>query len=200
MHPDRAIILAAGSSIRMGTQKLLLPFMESTIIGTVVQQVLSSRVESVLVVLGADNDRVRYAIDPLPVDYCFNRHHFSGMLSSIQHGFNSLPENTGSVLVFLGDQPRVRTDIINQVLEAYHGADPGKGIVVPVFNGRKGHPLLVDYRYKQEVMNLDPDIGLRSLMQLYPDDILHLEVTDPGILADIDTRSDYMTEIKRTNI
>ncbi|MFH0756408.1 MAG: nucleotidyltransferase family protein [Bacteroidota bacterium] len=189
MLHNRAIILAAGSSRRMGTQKMLLPFGAVTMIETVIHHVQLSRVDSILVVLGADHEKVRKVIDPLPVEVCCNENHESGMLSSVLCGFNALPEETGSVLIFLGDQPGIPPQVTNAVIDAYN--DSLRGIVIPVYNNRRGHPLLVDYKYKREIGRLDFESGLRSLMHHFPEDVLEVEVNEPGILMDIDTKEDY---------
>ena len=189
MLHNRAIILAAGSSRRMGTQKLLLPFGEKTIIETVIDNILQSVVDGVMVVLGADHDRIRKIVDPLPVEVCFNENHESGMLSSVMCGFRSLPEDTGTALVFLGDQPGIPPQVTDTILKAYD--ESLHGIVIPVYDHRRGHPLLVDMKYKREIEKLDLETGLRSLMHLFPEDVLEVEVNEPGILVDIDTREDY---------
>ena len=189
MLHNRALILAAGSSRRMGTQKLLLPFGEKTIIETVIDNILQSGVDGIMVVLGADHDRIRKIVDPLPVEVCFNENHESGMLSSVMCGFRSLPEDTGTALVFLGDQPGIPPQVTDTILKAYD--ESLHGIVIPVYDHRRGHPLLVDMKYKMEIEKLDLETGLRSLMHLFPEDVLEVEVNEPGILVDIDTREDY---------
>lgn len=186
---NRAIILAAGSSTRMGSQKMLLPYGESTILETVIQNVLSSAVDSVLVVLGANHDQIRQVIDPLPVEVCINDKHESGMLSSVICGFSALPDDTGTALLFLGDQPEIPPQVSNAIIEAYN--DSLHGIVIPLTNHRRGHPLLVDYKYKREIGKLDLEKGLRTLMHHFPEDVLEVEVEEPGILLDIDTPEDY---------
>lgn len=194
MNNKRAIILAAGSSRRMKTQKLLLPYRESTIIGTVITNVLHSKVDSTLVVLGADRDKVLKTISELPVEWCYNTDHEEGMLSSVICGFRALPENTRVVLVFPGDQPGISPEVIDRLIDVFHGSS--KGIVIPIYRNRRGHPLLVDMKYRSEIEKLDPERGLRSLMELFPGDILEKEVDDPGILLDIDTREDYLHAIQ----
>jgi molybdenum cofactor cytidylyltransferase len=189
MLKNRAIILAAGSSRRMGSQKMLLPFGDSTILETVIQNVLSSSVDSVLVVLGANQDEIHDVIRPLPVDVCFNTEHLSGMLSSVVCGFNALPDDTGTALVFLGDQPGILPSVTDSVIEAYN--ESLHGIVIPVSNHRRGHPLLVDFKYKREIARLDLEKGLRALMHHFPEDVLEVELDEPGILLDIDTPEDY---------
>jgi CTP:molybdopterin cytidylyltransferase MocA len=81
-----AVILAAGSSKRMGSQKLLLPYRKSTIIGTVVDNVLASSIDKVMVVLGADREKVMKALENKPVEFIYNEEHPNGMLSSVLCG------------------------------------------------------------------------------------------------------------------
>lgn len=189
MLKNRAIILAAGSSTRMGSQKMLLPFGESTILETVIQNILDSSIDSVLVVLGANHQEILKVIEPLPVEVCINEKHLSGMLSSVICGFNALPDDTGTVLIFLGDQPGISPHVTNAIIDAYN--ESLHGIVIPVTEYRRGHPLLVDFKYKREIERLDLEKGLRTLMHLFPEDVLEVEVDEPGILVDIDTPEDY---------
>jgi molybdenum cofactor cytidylyltransferase len=189
MKDNWAIILAAGSSTRMGTQKLLLPYGNSTIIGTVIDNVLGSCIEKVMVVLGSDSDEITRIIGQKPVEFCYNPHPDMGMLSSVLCGFEALPEDANVALVFLGDQPNIPPAVTNTIIETYN--ENLRGIVIPVHNYRRGHPLLVDLKYRKEIDKLDLEKGLRSLMHLFPQDVLEVEVDEPGILVDIDTREDY---------
>ena len=102
MQDNWAIILAAGSSTRMGTQKLLLPYSNSTMIETVIDNVLDSRIEKVMVVLGHDSDEITRAIGQKPVEICHNHHPEKGMLSSVMCGFKAIPEEANAALVYLG--------------------------------------------------------------------------------------------------
>lgn len=195
MLKNRAIILAAGSSTRMGSQKMLLPFGESTILETVIQNILSSSVDSILVVLGANHEEIQEVIKPLPVEVCINTNHHSGMLSSVMCGFSALPDDTSTVLIFLGDQPGISARVTNAVIDAYN--ESLHGIVIPVTNHRRGHPLLVDFKYKREIGRLDLEKGLRALMHHFPEDVLEVEVEEPGILLDIDTPEEYTIAKKK---
>jgi len=189
MHSHCAIILAAGSSRRMGSQKLLLPFGEGTMIEQVVDQVLQSKVDQVVVVLGADHQKVKQALGDRPVEFCHNRDHDKGMFSSVICGLKSLPENAGTALIYLGDQPGIPPSVTNTVIEAYNAEL--FGIVIPVYQDRRGHPLLVDLKYRREIEKLDLEQGLRALRHHFPQDVLEVEVDEPGILVDIDTPEDY---------
>lgn len=194
MANNWAVILAAGSSRRMGTQKLLLPLGKKTMIETVVDQVLSSEIEHVLVVLGPNPEKVKEALAQKPVKFCHNQKHEEGMLSSVICGIRSLPEGAEAALIYLGDQPGISPEVTNRVLEAYD--DELYGIVIPVHNHRRGHPLLVDMKYRREIEKLDLEQGLRALRHQFPEDVLEVEVDEPGILVDIDTREDYSNATK----
>ena len=188
------MILAAGESKRMGKPKLLLPFGEKTIIETIVETVVSSKVEKTLVILGSDRKKMEERIKNYPVKIVYNRDFRSGMLSSVQCGFRALPEDIRAVLVVLGDQPKISTIVINKLIDAYKSS--GKGIVLPVYKKERGHPVLIDVKYGEEVENLNPEIGLRGTVYNHPEDILEVEVETPSIFQDIDYESDYKRELK----
>jgi molybdenum cofactor cytidylyltransferase len=184
-----AIILAAGESRRMGTQKLLLPYGEATVIETIVAKALDAGLEKVLVVLGADRDAVRARLAKCPVDFVVNTDFRRGMLSSVQAGFAALPAEAAAAVIMLGDQPAVPAPAIPAVVRAARAS--GRGIVIPTCGGRRGHPVLISTRYAAAVAALDPAIGLRQLQLDHPGDVLEVEVGDPAILRDLDTPEDY---------
>ncbi len=189
-----ALILAAGESKRMGKPKLLLPFGEKTIIETVIDLVVKSKVEKTMVVLGSDRKKIEKKIRDYPVKIVVNPHYAKGMLSSIQEGFQALPQDTQAVLVVLGDQPAVSSDVINQIIYAFKKTR--KGIVVPAYKGNRGHPVIIDMKYRHEVEKLSPEVGLRGIVYNHPEDVLEVEVVTPGILRDIDNAEDYRRELK----
>jgi molybdenum cofactor cytidylyltransferase len=190
-----AVVLAAGESRRMGTQKLLLPFGETTVVGAVAGTALASRVDRVLAVLGADEDAVRLELEPLGIEIAVNENFAQGMLSSVQAGFGALPASAEAAVIMLGDQPFLPARVVDAVVDAYRQS--GKGIVVPVFQGRRGHPVLVDLKYREEVLALDLADGLRRLMHAHPGDIFEAEVESANILRDMDVPEDYAGELAR---
>jgi len=190
-----AVILAAGESRRMGTQKLLLPFGQATVVEAVVRTALASRADRALAVLGADRDAVRLKLEPYGVDFAVNEDFVRGMLSSVQAGFKALPAEAEAAVVMLGDQPFLPARVVDAVIEAFRQS--GKGIIVPAFRGRRGHPVLVCIGYRGEILALDPAEGLRQLMRAHPDDVFEAEVGDANILRDLDVPEDYADELKR---
>jgi molybdenum cofactor cytidylyltransferase len=191
-----SIILAAGESKRMGFPKMLLEFDGKTMIENVIEHVADSDTVGNLVVLGANREKVMEVILKYNVTYCYNDNYKNGMLSSVQCGFNNLPSDVDAVLVFQGDQPFISSAVINNVISAYLSS--GKGIVIPAYKGKRGHPILLDGRYRKEIDDLDPQKGLREITSLHAGDVLVVETDEEGILRDFDTMDDYIKEINQT--
>jgi len=190
-----AMILAAGESRRMGTPKLLLPFKGKTMIETLVDEVLRSKSDKTMVVLGAEKEKIERIISRLPVAIVVNTRYEEGMLSSIQAGFEALPDEVDAVLVCLGDQPLIPFFVLDRLIEAYK--DTKKGIIIPVYKKSRGHPILIDIKYKPEIKRISPDIGLRALVHDQSQDVMEVEVDAPQILKDIDKPEDYMRALKK---
>lgn len=189
-----AIVLAAGESRRMGSPKMLLPYNGTTVIGQVIENVLAAGVTDTLVITGAERDEIIKAIDRYPVRHGHNDNFRSGMLSSVQCGFAFLPDDCHAALIMPGDQPMIGAREIKRVIKAWK--ESGKGIVMPACNGKRGHPLVVDLKYRAEVLSLPEEEGLRTLAARHPDDVHEAETDDPSVLRDIDTREDYLNELK----
>jgi len=184
-----ALVLAAGESIRMGRSKQLLPFENKTILETVIDHITQSRVDEILVVLGSNREKIEELIKDMPVKSVYNPSFKEGMLSSVQKGFISIPEDVEAVLVFLVDQPKIPSSVIDQIINAYQYSE--KQIVIPVYHQKRGHPALISTKYREEVAHLNPQVGLRELIHNHPDDILELDLNSSAILEDIDTPEDY---------
>ncbi|HEX7492781.1 MAG TPA: nucleotidyltransferase family protein [Bacteroidales bacterium] len=190
-----AIILAAGESKRMGFPKMFLTFNGKTMIENVITNICRSAVNKTLVVLGAEKDSLIDLIGKLPVLYCYNDKYKDGMLSSVKYGFRNLPSDYSAVLVFQGDQPFITPETINAIIKAYLFS--GKGIVIPTFQNKRGHPLLIDIKYRGEIEKLCDSKGLRSLADKFSDDVLEVDTDDSGILRDFDTFEEYEMEINQ---
>ena len=195
MNDIWAIILAAGASTRMKSQKLLLSFNGKTIIETVVENAANSVKSNVMVVLGSHREQIKAQLVNYPVKFCVNKNYLDGMMSSVICGFNALPNEAKAALVFLGDQPQIPSQVTELVIDAWHKSN--KGIILPTFNGKRGHPVLIETRYKTEIGNLDPEKGLRTLSEKFKNDVYEVECTVPEILRDIDTQEEYRYEINK---
>ena len=189
-----AVVLAAGRSTRMGTLKQLLPFGDTTIVERVVTTLLASRVDHVIVVLGHRVDEIRPRIDRYPVTTIVNPDPNGDMLSSIQCGVNATPPEHG-LLIALGDQPFITSFVVNTLIEAYTCQQPG--FVIPVYEGRRGHPMIIDARYRHEILTLKDSGGLKNLRDRYPDTVVTIPVDTDDVLIDLDFFHDYELALKR---
>jgi molybdenum cofactor cytidylyltransferase len=184
-----AVVLAAGESRRMGRAKLLLPYGKNTIIETVIGNVIASSVDRTMVILGAHRRDIEEKIGRFSVKKVINRQYKKGMFSSVLCGLGSLPRSARAAVFVLADQPGIPAGVIDSLVESFQREN--KGLIVPVYRKKRGHPLLLDLKYRREVESLPPDVGLRGLLQSHPEDILEVRVSSPEVLRDIDSPRDY---------
>lgn len=189
-----AIVLAAGHSRRMGTQKLLLPLAGRTLIGRVIDEVRSGAVDHVVVVVSKDEAAVRQELADQPVALVINPNPEGEMLSSVRCGLRALPAGCAAAMVVLGDQPGVNAALVRDVIRKFRETG---GIVVPAHRGRRGHPTLFAARYFDEVLTRHDGVGLHGLLKAHLEDVHELEIADPAALDDIDHPDDYRRELNR---
>jgi len=194
-----AIVPAAGQSRRMSAHKQLLPFAGKTVIAHLVDELCRSRVDEVCVVAGHQADLLRQALEGRRANIVVNAdYERTDMLASVRCGLTAMPAACRAVLVALGDQPGVTAELVNAMIEGL--ASGGRRIVVPLYQGRRGHPLLFDARYCEEVLNGFDDVGLRGLLVAHADDVLGLPVSDAAVLTDVDYPEDYQRELARLSV
>lgn len=185
-----AIVLAAGSARRMGRQKLLLPYRNGTLIEHIVGEIVRSQVGECLVVTGCDRERVEPLVSEMGARSVFNpQHEIGGMLSSVRQGLTDASDASQAFLVFLGDQPGITSQLVNHILE--YAKSHSSKILVPCFNGKRGHPLYFDARYMADIMHQYDDVGLKGLLRGHQDDVTLWRCEDQNILIDLDTPDDY---------
>ncbi|UCG56751.1 MAG: nucleotidyltransferase family protein [Phycisphaerales bacterium] len=188
-----AIVLAAGQSRRMGAHKLLLPLRGTTVIGHIVAQLLRSTVDKIFVVVGHKGEKVAEQMPEGAVSIVTNPNYQAGMLSSVRCGIEHLPQDCDAVLVVLGDQPSITSELVDEMVKSFAGTE--EGVVVPVYQGKRGHPILFAERYCSEVSTCFDDVGLKGLLHAHPDEVFELEVASPGVLSDMDHPEDYKREL-----
>jgi len=183
------IVLAAGRSERIGSPKPLLPCGHTTFLGAILDTLAASRVDDVRVILGHAEDRVRAATGLPDELFRFNPDHASGMLSSVQCGIRSLPRQTRGFLIWPVDHPLVKTETVDLLLERQSRANPA--LVLPVHDGRRGHPVLFDAGLAMELMEAPASEGARAVVRTHREDRIEVPVDDPGVITDIDTPEAY---------
>ena len=188
------IVLAAGASSRMGRTKQLLPFRGRTLLECVVDSALASRLHRVIVVLGHEAEELEALLKNRQVAIAPNPHYQRGQSTSLKAGLGILPKECAAALFLLGDQPLITPAIIDRIVAAYQSSP--HPIVLPVFEGRRGNPVLFDRETFARIDELCEDCGARPLFEEYAERILKVPVDDPAIHFDIDKEEDYRRLLK----
>lgn len=189
------ILLAAGESKRMGRLKQLLPFAGSTILERAIDNLLGSSVDEVIVVVGYKASKVMKAIATRPVKVVVNPEYAKGMSTSIKAGLGAVNPETEGIMLDLGDQPLIDSQTISRLVKEFY--DSGKGIIIPTYCSKRGHPVIFAAKYRDRLLKLEGDIGARQVVEENPGDILEVAVDCEGIGVDIDTTEDYRLQRSR---
>jgi len=183
------IILSAGESKRMGTPKQLLPWGNTIVLQHVLDNAAASRLERIQLILGHCADEIAGRITlPSKTHIFVNPAFKEGMHTSVKCGIHSAPPDAEAFMVLLGDQPLIETWAIDRLIDAYH--EGGKGIVVPVCNGRRGHPVIFAARFREELLAIG-DRGAREVLHRHAEAIFEVPIDSPHVLMDLDTPQDY---------
>jgi molybdenum cofactor cytidylyltransferase len=172
----------------MGAFKPLLPFGKQTVVEACIDNLRKGSVESIVVVLGHRADEVRTRIEHLGVDYALNPDPDSEMNASIAIGVAQLPTGAKSFLLALADHPAVPPTVVSTLISEWQNGAP---LVIPTWQNRGGHPVLIDLRYRAELLNLDPGRGLRALFDAHHNEVKRVPVDSPFVARDMDTWDDY---------
>jgi molybdenum cofactor cytidylyltransferase len=185
------ILLAAGSSTRMGQPKQLLSWQGQTLVRHMARQALASKLDGLIVVVGAEAATTRAALAGLdgPLQTVENSAYLAGQATSLRVGLSSLPSVAQAALVLLVDQPFVGPELINRILERYE-QNPMLAIV-PLYRGQRGNPTLLTRHLFEELKTLEGDVGARTVLQRHADKVDWMEIDDPAIVTDVDTPGEY---------
>jgi molybdenum cofactor cytidylyltransferase len=187
--PVAAVVLAAGGSIRMGELKQLLPICGRPMVRLVTEAVCAAGLDQVVVVVGAQAEAVQRALSGLPVEFARNEEWAAGMSTSVRTGLGVLRPEIQAALMVLADQPGLTPELLRTITARYRRT--GAPIVVPVYRGRRGNPVLFDRVLLPELAAAEGDRGGRTLIIRYEARLECVEIDDPGVILDVDTREDY---------
>ena len=180
-----AVILAAGTSSRMGRPKPLLDVGGQRLLERVFRAVQRSIAEEIVVILGADADRVTKEVPLDGAKVVVNEHYLEGMSTSIRAGIRSLSKEAECYFVVLRHQPLLQTETLDAMGEEWRATHAP--VLIPTFHGVRGNPVLLDRSVFGEVESITGDRGCRSIFGNYEGEIVEVPVSDPGVLLDIDT-------------
>lgn len=197
------VVIAAGEGKRMGRLKQLLPWKNSTVLGTIIETLKNTSLDKIYVVLGHRHEEVFEGIkDHISdkVEIVVNDRYKEGMLSSIQEAVKRIPEDFYGFLLFLGDQPFVKKETVEKVIERTKKGD--FPIIVACFRNERGHPTFISLTLREKIFSLSPrKEGLRKIIydERNKNMVLDLETGDPDVVRDMDTYDDYLREKERHN-
>lgn len=184
-----ALIIAAGYSSRMGDFKPLLPLGKTRALERLIETYQAHGIESLYVVVGYRKEEIVEALRDYKVHIVYNEDYDKGMFSSVQKGLRAMDERIEAFYMNPVDIPLIKAHTLKLLYEAYEHEK--KGVIYPTFLGRKGHPPLIDMKYKESILSSDGEGGLKKVLEAFGEDALHVKVYDQSVLMDMDTKEDY---------
>jgi len=180
------ILLAAGASQRMGQSKQLLPVQGEPAIRFCIRQILDAGLETLVVVLGANRKEILPVLGDLPVGIAVNTRSGSQMAESVSCGLSEMPHSVTGIMIALCDHPLV-SFMTYATLSAHYYQAPDS-ILLPVYNGRGGHPTV----FPRFLCNaVHANIPLNRVVRRHADRVCRIPVDDPAVILDMDTPDDY---------
>ena len=184
------VLLSAGESKRMGQPKALLKFGERSNIENLLDEYLSSQLDKIIVVTGFNGESLKKFIEKKTKDkklkIVINEHYNLGMFSSVQKGIAEI--SRGGILIGIVDNPFTNSTVIDELIENFSG---GK-IVIPDYHGKGGHPVIIPFSLREEILNANPEkTSLKDVFSCHLDMIKRIKFEDQTITFDMDTVEDY---------
>ena len=184
-----SILLAAGQSKRMlGENKLTKDVKGIPLIKCALNNILKSHVNEIVIVLGYENETIEKIIDKTSrIKFVFNSNFETGMASSIKKGINNLSEKTDAFFISLGDMPSISYNTYNHLIKY----NKDKKVIVPLFKGQKGNPVLFPKSFEEKLLSIQGDFGAKRILEINKKEVFNLEINDPGIIKDLDIPNDF---------
>jgi molybdenum cofactor cytidylyltransferase len=184
-----AIVLAAGSSSRMGQPKQLLPFEGKSLVRRAAEAAVGSKARQTVVVTGAASQQVDAELAGLTVMLVHNDDFAQGMSTSLRAGLRAVRPEVDAVVVLLADQPFITSAVIDGLIDLHEQTHAR--IVRPRYGGQPGNPVLWGEGLFPELLEQTGDQGGRALLQKYRDEITWLDLPDATLQTDVDTPEAY---------
>ena len=170
----------------MGSPKALLKIGEETFVECIVRKAKEAGIQSILLITGKDP-----IVPPQGVFAVKNEDYRRGQISSVQKGIQQV--QSGAILVWPVDQPLIQAETLRKLLGSYQREQ--KNLTIPVYQSKKGHPVIYSRTAMEAALRLLPDETGKDLQSQFATSTHFVEVEDPAILIDIDTREDYSRHI-----
>lgn len=193
------IVLAAGLSTRFGSPKALADIQGKPAVTFLLEKLIQSRISEIIVVTGAHQEKIQPLIfKHTMIRVVYNKHYKFGQTSSVQTGLNSLSGPSTGFMLLPADCPFVKVSTIDTLINDFTKNKPA--ILIPTFENRKGHPPVIDIKFKEQIQNLDHSQGINSILQSHTEEIRTLEIQDAGIRQTFNTPEELSRIIKSTSV
>lgn len=188
------IILAAGSSKRMGRQKLLLPFKDSTILESVIRTACSCKSIGEIIVVYQSGE-VYEKVKKYDVKAVYNPIAELGQSTSVIAGVKNSDPRTQAYTFIMGDQPFISPDVVEELIGIWE--QNKSSIIVPRYNGENGMPTIFSRNFKKNLMNITGDKGGREVIKANIDKVIFVDIDETMAGFDVDTLEDYEEMLKQ---
>jgi molybdenum cofactor cytidylyltransferase len=191
-----AVILSAGESSRMGRPKALLTIDGETFLERIVTALKQTEVGKIIVVIGHNAEEMKEKIDHLPVEILVNHQYKLGQLASLHVAIRHLisDQSCDGILVHLVDHPYIDGTLVDVMIRQFY--DSKKLIVVPRYQGKRGHPVILSRRLFTELLDAPMEQGAKAVVNAHAADTLEIDAADEGVTIDIDTPELYRQHVK----
>ena len=178
-----AVILSGGASRRMGSPKALLPYQGRPFLEHLLDVTALPEIGVRRVVLGADAEPIAKAIRLKPEEIVINTDWEQGQLSSIQAALRSLPPGTDGMLLCLIDHPLISADLVRELIDYFYASK--KPIVLPVYEGRRGHPVIFSSALYEELLRAPKETGARAVVWAHAGEVAELRTNEEGCVLNL---------------
>jgi molybdenum cofactor cytidylyltransferase len=198
-----AVVLAAGMSTRMGRNKLLLTFRDKPLVVHAVETLLASKAGEIIVVVGHESEKVWDElgdyVGQVPnggqrhrVRLVKNPDYRDGLSTSVRAGVEAVSPEARAIMIYLADQPLLEPADVDRIIAAFATAKAeGRMIVVPLFKGERGNPVILDASLRDSILGIVGDVGCKGVIKHYPEKVYALEMENDHVVRDVDDAQAY---------